>query len=163
DRLVYRDKLADRVSVNVQSFALASQVQLEVDVKNGVEPAKVEAAVAEEWKKFLKDGPSADELERVKVRTRAGFVRSLERVNNKATILAEGQVYRGDPGAYRSDLARLDAATPASVLAASRKWIEKGDYTLTVTPAAADADFSDEDELERPGRPALAGRPEAKL
>ncbi len=163
DRLVYKDKLADGVSVSVQSFALASQVQLQVDVKNGVEPAKVEAAVADEWKKFLKDGPNADELERVKVRTRAGFVRSLERVNNKASILAEGQIYRGDPGAYKTDLARMDAATPASVLAAAKKWIGKGDYTLTVTPAAPGADFSDEDELERAGRPELAGRPAPKL
>ena len=163
DRLVYRDKLADAVSVNVQPFALASQLQLQVDVKNGVDPAKVEAAVADEWKKFLADGPSADELARVKTRTRAAFVRSLERVNNKAEILAEGQLYRDDPAVWKTDLARMDAATPASVLAASKKWLAQGDYTLTVTPAAADADFSNEDELERPGRPELAGRPAPKL
>ncbi len=163
ERLVYRDKLADSVSVHVQPFALASQLQLQVDVKNGVDPAKVEAVVADEWKRFLKDGPSADELDRVKTRTRAGFVRSLERVNNKASLLAEGQIYRDDPAAWKNDLARMDAATPASVLAASKKWIAKGDYTLTVTPAAADADFSDEDELERAGRPELAGRPAPKL
>ncbi len=163
ERLVYRDKLADSVSVSVQPFALASQLQLQVDVKNGVDPAKVEAAIAEEWARFLKDGPSADELDRVKTRARAALVRSLERVNNKASLLAEGQVYRNDPAAWKTDLARMDAATPAAVLAASKKWIAQGDYTLTVTPAAADADFSNEDELDRPGRPELAGRPEAKL
>ncbi|MBO9661356.1 pitrilysin family protein [Dokdonella sp.] len=163
ERLVYKDKLADSVSVGVQPFALASQVQMQVDVKNGVDPAKVEAAVADEWNRFLKDGPTADELARVKVGTRANFVRSLEKVNGKATILAEGQVYRNDPAAYKSDLARIESATPASVTAAAKKWLAKGDYTLTVTPAAKDADFSNEDELERPGRAELAGRPAAVL
>ena len=112
-----------------------SMFQLQVDVKKGVDPAKVEAAIAEEWARFLKDGPTDDELARVKVDTRASFIRGLERVNGKASILAEGQVYRGDPGAYKTDLAQLEAATPASVLAAAKKWIAKGDYTLTVTPA----------------------------
>ncbi len=163
ERLVYKDKLADSVSVSVQPFALASQLQLQVDVKNGVDPAKVEAAVADEWKKFLAGGPTADELERVKIGTRAGFIRALEKVNGKATILAEGQLYRDDPAAYKTDLARIEAATPAQVLAAAKKWIAKGDYTLTVTPAPKDADFSGEDEMEKPGRAELAGRPESKL
>jgi predicted Zn-dependent peptidase len=162
ERLVYKDKLVDDVSVGVQSFALASMLQLQADVRNGVDPAKVEAAIAEEWAKFLKDGPTDDELARVKVDTRAHFIRTLEKVNSKASILAEGQVYRGDPGAFRDDLARLDAATPASVLAAAKKWASKGDYTLTVTPAAKDDKAEPADEMEKPGRAAIAGRPEAK-
>ena len=163
ERLVYKDKLADAVSVGVQSFALASMLQLQVDVKKGVDPAKVEAAVADEWQKFLKDGPTADELARVKIDTRAGFIRGLEKVNGKATILAEGQVYRGTPGAYKDDLARIEVATPAGVLTAAKKWIGKGDYTLTVTPAPKDADFSAQDEMEKPGLAAIVGRPLAKL
>ena len=162
ERLVYKDKVADDVSVDVQPLALASMVQLQVDVKRGVEPARVEAAIADEWKRFLADGPSDDELARVKTLARAAFIRGLEKVNGKASILAEGQVYRGDPGAWRGDLARIEAATPASVRAAARRWIGKGDYTLTVIPAAADADLSAADEMEKPGRAALAGRPAAK-
>ena len=138
-------------------------VQLQVDVKHGVDPAKVEAAIAEEWARFLKDGPTDDELARVKVSARASFIRHLERVNGKASILAEGQVYRGDPGAYKSDLARLEAATPASVLAAANKWIAHGDYTLTVTPAPEGADEDIKDEMEAPGRAAIDGRPAAVM
>lgn len=163
ERLVYRDKLVDSVSVDLQPFALASMLQLSADVKEGVDPAKVEAAIADEWKRFLADGPTADELARVKVATRAAFIRGLERVNGKASILAEGQVYRGDPGAWKVDLDRLEGATPASVLAASKRWIARGDYTLTVTPAPKGADLAAEDEMEKPGRAAIEGRPEAKL
>ena len=159
ERLVYKDKIADDVSVEAQSFALATMFQLQADVKQGVDPVKVEAAIAEEWARFLKDGPTEDELARVKVNTRASFIRQLERVNGKASILAEGQVYRGDPGAYKGDLARIEAATPASVLAASKKWLSQGDYTLTVTPAKEGADTEVADEAEIPGRGPADGRP----
>ena len=163
ERLVYKDKLVDDVSVGVQSFALASMLQLQADVRNGVDPARVEAAIAEEWARFLKDGPTDDELARVRTDTRAHFIRTLEKVNSKASILAEGQVYRDNPAAYKDDLARLDAATPASVLAAARKWIARGDYTLVVAPAAKDDTAEPADEMEKPGLAAIAGRPAAKL
>ncbi|MBC6943148.1 MAG: insulinase family protein [Xanthomonadales bacterium] len=162
-RLVYQDKLVDSVSVEVQPFALASLFQLSANVKNGVDPAKVEAAIADEWQRFLKDGPTAEELERIRTDAKARFIRPLENVNVKAAILAEGQVYRGDPGAYRRDLAQLDAATPQSVLAAARKWLSRGDYTLTVIPAKPGEKPVFEDETERAGLPATSGRPAAKL
>jgi zinc protease len=161
-RLVYKDNLADDVSVSIGPFALASQFQLTVDVKDGVDPAKVEAAVAEEWKTFLASGPTQDELDRAKVGNRAGFVRGLEKVGGKASILAEGQVYRDDPSAYRKDLERSDSATIASVKAAADKWTSKGDYTLTVLPAGKDFDPRAEDKAVV-GLGDAQGRPEAVL
>ena len=160
-RLVYQDKLVDEVSVRVQTFALASQFLLRADVKKDVDPAKVEAAIADEWAKFLKDGPSEDELARAKVGVRAGFIRGLEKVGGfggKAVILAENQVYLGDPAAYKTELARSEAATPASVLAAAQKWIGKGDYTLTVVPAKPGADLAAEDKAVK-GLPTATGKP----
>ncbi|MEX1828059.1 M16 family metallopeptidase [Luteibacter sp. CQ10] len=160
-RLVYQDKLADDVSVGISPFALSSRVQLSVDVKQGVDPAKVEAAIADVWKDFLATGPTADELERAKVANLAGFVRGLEKVGGfggKAVILAEGQVYRNDPEGYKKDLERAQQATPASVLAASKKWLGKGSYTLTIMPAAPGFDPAAEDKAVV-GLPKAEGRP----
>src|SRR5690242_19516406 len=154
-RLVYQDKLADSVSVYVEQHSLASLFQLQVDVKKGVDPAKVEAAIADEWQKFLNDGPTADELARVKTETRASFVRGLERVNTQASILAEGQLYHGDPGHYLKDFSTLMAATPASVKAVANQWIAKGDYTLTVVPGKVE----DADMATVAGRAAASGAP----
>jgi len=161
-RLVYQDKLVDDVSASISPFALASQFQIQADFKEGVDQAKVEAVIAEEVKKFLADGPTADELERAKIGNRAGFVRGLEKDGGKAVILAEGQVYRGDPGAYKKDLDRADAATPASVKAAADKWLSKGDYVLTVLPAGADFNPDSEDAKVVALGP-QEGRPAAKL
>ena len=158
-RLVYKDKLADDVSVDIEQHVLASLFQLQVDVKKGADPARVEAAVADEWAKFLKDGPTADELERVKTSIRAAFVRGLERVNTQASILAEGQLYQGDPAAYLKDFDALVAATPASVKASANRWIARGDYTLTVTPGKVE----ETDFATVAGRAALPGKPEPRL
>ncbi len=164
-RLVYQDKLVDSVSASIASFALASQFQIQADVKQGVDPAKVEAAIADELKKFLANGPTADELARAKIGNRAQFIRGLEKVGGfggKAVILAEGQVYRGNPGAYKLDLARADAATPASVKAAADQWLSKGDYLLTVLPAGKGFDPAAEDKAVQPLAEA-AGKPAPKL
>ena len=164
-RLVYRDKLADDVSASIAPFALASQFQIQADVKQGVDPARVEAAIDDELKKFLAGGPTADELDRAKIGNRAQFIRGLEKVGGfggKAVILAEGQVYRGNPGAYRLDLERADAATPASVKAAADEWLDKGDYLLTVLPAGKGFDPAAEDKAVKPLGDA-AGRPQPKL
>ena len=158
-RLVYKDKLVDSVSVEVQPFSLASQFVLTADVKQGVDPARVEQAIAEEWKTFLDKGPSADELERSRMASRSGFIRGLEKVggfSGKATVLAESQVYRGDPAAYKIDLERIQAATPATVKAAANRWIARGDYTLTVVPLAAGEAI---DETPPKGLPPAEGKP----
>jgi len=161
-RLVYRDGLADSVSIGVQTLALASMFMLEVGVRQGVDPALVEAAIAEEWSIFLKDGPTEDELARAKAVLHLGFVSQVEKVGGfggKAAILAQGELYRGDPAGYRIDLARRDAATPASVLAAARQWIAQGDYTLCVVPAVAGQAAADP-AADR-GLPAAPGEPAA--
>ncbi len=158
-RLVYQDKLADDVSVDVEQHMLASLFQLQVDVKKGVDPKKVDAAIADEWQRFLKDGPTADELARVKTETRASFVRGLENVNTQASILAQSQLYQGDPGAYLKDFNEFMAATPASVSAVANKWIARGDYTLTVVPGKVEAT----DMATASGRAAAPGAPGAVL
>jgi predicted Zn-dependent peptidase len=154
-RLVYQDKLADDVSVEVEQHVLASLFNLQVDVKKGADPAKVEAAIADEWRKFLKGGPTADELARVKTETRASFVRGLEKVNTQASILAQGQLYRDDPGAYLKDFREFMAATPADVAAVANRWIARGDYTLTVLPGKVE----DTDMATVAGRAAASGAP----
>lgn len=160
NRLVYQDKLADDVSVGISPLALASKFELEVDVKAGVDAKRVEQAVAEEWQRFLSEGPTQEEIDRARTRAQAGFVRSLEKVSGKSVILASGQVYRDDPAAYQTDLARLQAATPASVLAAAKQWISRGDYTLTITPGKVDPAKA---ESESAGLPAARDAPKAKL
>jgi predicted Zn-dependent peptidase len=164
-RLVYQDKLVDSVSADVSAFALGSQFQIQADVKQGVDPARVEATIDEVLKQFLAEGPAQDELDRAKVAGRASFVRGLEKVGGfggKAVILAEGQVYRGDPGAYKKDLQRVADATVGSIKTAADRWLSKGSYDLTVLPAGEGFNPDQEDAKVAALGPA-PGRPEARL
>ena len=137
-RLVYRDKLVDSVSASIMWFELVSPFSVEADVKQGVDPAKVEAAIGEEVAKFLAEGPTEEELSRYKATAYAANVRSLERVGGKASRLAESLVYLGSADGWKRDFEWYQSASAADVQAAAKRWLSKGDFTLTVVPAAGE-------------------------
>jgi predicted Zn-dependent peptidase len=141
-RLVHGDKIADNASAYAWSSELSGTFFLVSTVKTGVDAARVEKALDEELQRLLAEGPSAEELERAKVTTRAGFVRGIERIGGfggKSDVLAQCAVYAGKPNCYQTELADIDAATPASVQAAARKWLGVGSHTLTVQPSETPA------------------------
>jgi len=136
-RLVFGERLADRVSAYAYGRQLGGMFGVQVDIKPGVDPARVEAIVEEEMEKLLAEGPSAAELERARTVFEAGFIRGIERIGGfggKADVLAECMVFSGDPGCYREQLAQLASATPERVRDTGREWLSKGDFTLLVTP-----------------------------
>ncbi|HET8940457.1 MAG TPA: pitrilysin family protein, partial [Rudaea sp.] len=161
-RLVYKDKLADSVSVGINTNVVAGAVIMRVMVKKDIDPKKVEAAIADEWSKFLKQGPTSDELARAKITYQADVIRGLEKVggfSGKAVTLAQGQVYQDNPGAWKTYYQQIEQATPEEVKKAANQWLAKGDYTLTVVPGKVDA----KDVAEVAGRPVENGRPKDKL
>ena len=136
-RLLHEDKLVDGVSASAYAGQLGSTFLITADVKDGVDPARVEAIIDEELKKLVAQGPTATELGQAKTVLRAGFVRGVERIGGfggKADALAECAVYAGDPGCFRDTLKNLDAAKVADLKALGGKWLGKGDHTLVVTP-----------------------------
>ncbi len=136
-RLVFQDKLVDSVTSDVLSLELGSLMVLQADVKQGVDPATVEAALTEEVNRLLKDGPTKDEVERARTVIKANFTRGIERIGGfggKADVLAECAVYTGKADCFRTSLATLEKATAASLAAAGRAWLRRGDFTLVVTP-----------------------------
>ncbi|WP_132998698.1 M16 family metallopeptidase [Luteimonas arsenica] len=136
-RLLHRDQLVDSISAGTYGKQLGSNFMVIANVKQGVDPAKVEAVIDEEIARLLAEGPTAEELERARTVFRAGFVRGIERIGGfggKADALAECAVYEGDPGCFRESLRIIDTATAEEVQAAGRNWLAKGEHTLVVVP-----------------------------
>ncbi|MEG2941616.1 MAG: pitrilysin family protein [Thermomonas sp.] len=138
-RLVHQDKLVDNVGASAMGSQLGSNFMITAAVKQGVDVAKVEAAIDEELQKLLKDGPTADELSRARTSLQAGWIRGVERIGGfggKADALAECAVYTGNPGCFRDSLKTLGDATTASVRASGNTWLGagKGSHTLVVNP-----------------------------
>jgi zinc protease len=137
ERLVYKDQIATSASAFVYGGEIAGFFMVSVEVQPGGDLEQVKRAVDEEIERLMTGGIRPEELERVKTGQRAGFVRGVERVGGfggKSDVLASGAVYAGDPGFYRTGLARLDAATPASVREAMGRWLTAGAYHLDVLP-----------------------------
>lgn len=138
-RLLHKDKLVDSVSAGAYASQLGSNFLVVANVKQGVDPARVEAIIDEEIERLIKEGPTAEELERSKTAFRAGFIRGIERIGGfggKADALAECMVYTGDPGCFRQSLANIEATSAAELRAAGSTWLGVGSHTLVIEPGA---------------------------
>ncbi|NZA24781.1 insulinase family protein [Luteimonas sp. SJ-92] len=136
-RLLHADRLVDSISTGTWGSQLGSSFMVMANVREGIDPARVEAAIDEELARLIADGPTAAELAQAQTAFRAGFVRGIERIGGfggKADVLAACAVYEDDPGCFRDSLANIAAATPEDVAAAGRKWLSSGDHVLTVVP-----------------------------
>jgi predicted Zn-dependent peptidase len=151
--LVRDEKIAVRVSASVQPFQLASIFEVSADVKPGVDAALVGKRLDEVVAKFMKEGPTADELERAKTLIVSGTVRGLEAVGGfggKAVALAEGALYSNDAGFYKKDLERWAGLKTSAVKASVNKWLSRPVYSLVVEPGERT-----ETGAERGGDPGL--------
>lgn len=136
-RLVYKDQIATDVVVGIVTRELGSQFLLWATAKPGETLDAVEAAVNEELEKFLRDGPTTDELERIRIGERSSFVRGLERIGGfggKSDILASSEVYGGSPDAWKDYLRGLDESNEESVKLAAQEWLGDGQLILEVQP-----------------------------
>ena len=136
-RLVYDEQIATDVDASVDLREIGGLFTIEAGVRPGVDPARVERTIDEELARLLAGGPTAVELQRAKTLTRAGFIRGVERIGGfggKSDVLAKGEVFAGRPDYYKTQLARVAAATAAQVRGAAVRWLSDGVYTLEVRP-----------------------------
>lgn len=163
-RLVYQDQIATRIGVGIGPFEIGSQFTIDAMVKPGGDPAAVEKAIDEELRRFLRDGPTPEELARVKTSVFASAIRGLERIDGfggKSAQLAQYQVYCGTPDRYTEELREVRRATPQQLRAVAQRWLADGVLKVDVEPfpdyqtATAGAD--------RSKLPALGAPPALKL
>ena len=135
--LVRGQQVAVSVSASLQAHEQVSILSAEMEIKPGVDRAAAEAAFNAEIERLVREGPTADEVARAATREISGQIGLLERVGDlsgKGAVLAEGQLYQGDPAAYKADLAAVAAATPEQVRTALQKWLGRPPFDLAVVP-----------------------------
>jgi zinc protease len=138
-RLVYDDQIATSVSAYLDEREIGSQFTIVANARPGGELGPVEKAIDEELRRFLTDGPTERELDRVKTQTFAGFIRGIERIGGfggKSDILATSQTYLRSPHGYKTRLARIKQANTVDIREAAREWLSDGVYVLEVEPFA---------------------------
>ena len=135
--LVRGRQLAVSVSADVEQHEQTSILAVAMEVKPGVDRKVAEAALDGEIARYLREGPSADELHRAAMQEVSANVAAMEKVGDfggKGSTLAEGLLYAGDAGWYKAELARVAALTPEQVRDAMRRWLGRPVFALTLTP-----------------------------
>ena len=164
-RLVYDEQIATSVTAALDAREIASQFYIMAQARPGVDVAKVEKAIREELAAILKDGPTPAELDRVKTQRRAAFIRGVERIGGfggKSDVLAQGEVYAGNPESYATTLKRVADATPGAVRDAAARWLADGVYILEVQPFpefATTPSTVDRSAVPKPGAPPVVRFP----
>ncbi len=136
-RLVHEEKLVDSVGTGNYASELSGNFFVTAMVKQGVDPARVEAIVEEELARLIAEGPTAEELERAKTGVQAGFIRGIERIGGfggKADVLAACAIYEKNPACFRDSLTAVAQATPAQVRAAGAKWLSNPSHVFVIKP-----------------------------
>lgn len=158
-RLIYQDQIATDAAAMLDVREIAGQFLIQSTARQGVDLAKVEAAIDEELAAFLASGPTDAELQRVKTQFMAGFIRGVERIGGfggKSDILARGEVFLGKPDAYKEELRLVQEATPRQLLDAAKRWLSDGVYVLEVQPFPefkTQTSAIDRKTMPRPGQP----------
>ena len=139
NELVRGDQTAVSASTSMMPFHRLGMFEITVNVKPGQDPAAVEARLDQILADLIANGPTEEEVSRVATTIASRRIQSLEQVNGKASVLAEGQLYSGDPDRYKRDLEAYAAVTPAQVRAAMQKWLTRPAHTLIVEPGEREA------------------------
>ncbi|MBV9778630.1 MAG: insulinase family protein [Acidobacteriaceae bacterium] len=145
-RLVYDDRIATHVSAYLDEREIGSQFAAIATARPQQDIHAVERALEEEVARFLEEGPTARELERIKTQSFAGFVRGVERIGGfggKSDILASSQTYLGSPRAYQERLRNLEEASAEDLRQTAREWLSGGYYGLEVIPFVAAAPIAE--------------------
>src|ERR1700721_1036741 len=158
-RLVYEDQIATEALAFTDLSEIGGQFYVRATARPGQSVPQMEKEVDEELARFLKSGPTAEELARAKAQYQANFVRGIERIGGfggKSDRLAINQVFRGSPDAYKVSLKRVREATAEDLRSAAQRWLGDGVYILEVDPfpeyktASAGADRSKAPETGTP-------------
>jgi predicted Zn-dependent peptidase len=140
DNVLVRDEqIASSVSAGNQTFQRVSMFSYSAMVKPGADADAVARRMDEVLADLIANGPTQDEIDRVVTQYASRRIQGLEMANGKASVLAEGQLYSGDPDFYKKELAAYAAVTPAQVQAALKKWLSRPVYSQIVMPGEREA------------------------
>ena len=139
NELVRGDETAVSVSAGNQAYHRVGIFQVTANVKPGQDAEAVGRRLDAILADLIQNGPTEEEVARVATRYVAQTLQSLEQVNGKASTLAEGQLYAGDPDFYKRELEAYASVTPAQVQAAMQRWLTRPVASITIAPGEREA------------------------
>jgi zinc protease len=130
--------------------------------KPGHTTEAIRATIQEEIERLATDGPSPEEMEKLRNTLLNDTVRSRQSTLYRAQRLAEYTLYDGDPQLFNTEMERYLAVTPERIREAVRRYLLTDNHTVMEIVTARAADQTQEpapSEPEPPGEPTQPGAP----
>ena len=147
ERLVKKDKIAAQAGGGVGFLGSKYPTMFVVQalVSKDATTDQVEAAIYEEMARLVDEGPTQEELNKVKTRAKASFIRGLRSNGGLATQLAEYQATWGNWRKLFTYLDNLEAVTVLDVQRVAAEALRPGNRVVGVLkkPAGETADSSE--------------------
>ena len=136
-QLVRGDQTASSVVSYVLPFQRVGLFEVQVDVKAGEDVEAVSARLDAIIADLIANGPSEAEVQRAATTAVSQSLFAIEKVGGftgQSVVLAEGELYAGDPGFYEATLRRYASVTPQQVQAAAQRWLTRPALSIRVDP-----------------------------
>ena len=129
--LVEERKLTSDVQMYNQTAELAGQMQLAVRAFAEKDLDEAASAIEAAFSNFEKEGISQKDLSRIKAGMETQVYAGLSSVLGKGTILAQYNIFTGNPGFIQQELNSMLAVTTADVMRVYEKYIRNKKYVAT--------------------------------
>jgi zinc protease len=137
-RLVFDDRVATELIATQASREAGSMFQVVATAAQSRHLSEILDIVDAELAVLAADGPTEDEVERVRAQAESAFVMRLQHLGGfggRADQLNAYQTYLGDPSAFGADLERYLRATRESIASAAAALAARHRAELSVVPA----------------------------
>ncbi len=133
-RLVHEKQIAQEVSAEQQSLVLGSVLMLQATAKPGVSLEQLESAIDDELRLMQADGPTPEELDRVRNTIHTNFAFGLESVSGVADRLNIYNHYLGDPGYIAQDWQRYQTLSVDDVRRMAQQLTQESSVVVWAVP-----------------------------
>jgi zinc protease len=132
--LVYDRQTAAAVSARQGESEAVGEFEVVITPRPGNSLTSLELTTDSIIDRMKQDGPTAEELQKVKAGLELRAISALQSNLAKADILNEGSAFHDDPGAFQKDLAATQAVTAADVRRVANQYLTNGRVVLSIVP-----------------------------
>ena len=122
-RMVYEDRTASEVSAFHYALESGGLTGVVATARPEAPLSRLRDQMDEELVRMAEEGPTEDELLRVKAATQVAFVGALERLTTKADLLARYTTFAGDPGKLAEHWVRYREVTRDDLQRVAQKYL----------------------------------------
>ena len=129
--LVDEEKLSPGLGAFSNTSEIAGEFYLIAPSNAGTDLDELMPAIDTAFARFEENGIPQKDLDRIKAGIEVDFYGNFNSALNKAIALSEYNLFTGDPGAYKKDLAGYNAVTPADVMRVYETYIKDKPAIIT--------------------------------